>query len=229
MTDLTILYYTDSTLPGPFAEAVRKHLAICAEKAGGIPIISVSQQPLKFGESICVGQVGRSYRNILWQIERGAVETTPQYVALCEHDVLYSPEHFALRPPAGGVVFDQNRHRALIDAAMYSLCRGGRSMQLVIADREVLLANLRAKIQRCSTDDDLHGCFEPGKGEDRLGIAPVLYEMRSAEGPGILDICNHGGNWGLRKRQTGHLAEKLAPWGTIAQLCERYHIAGKAA
>ncbi len=229
MTDLTIIYYTDSSLPGPFAAAVREHLASSAEKAGGIHLVSVSQEPLRFGQSICVGPIGRSYRNILWQIERGVSETRTSFVALCEHDVLYSAEHFALRPPAGGVVFDQNRHRALIDSGMYSLCRGGRSMQLVIADRETLLANLRAKLQRCSTDDELHGCFEPGKGEDRLGIDPVPWELRPAEGPGILDICNHGGNWGLRKRQTGQLAEKLAPWGTIAQLCERYHIAGKAA
>lgn len=224
MTDLTILYYTDNSLPDAFASAVRRHLAVCADQAGGVPILCVSQEPLRFGQSICVGRIGRSYRNILWQIERGASETRTPFVALCEHDVLYSAEHFALRPPAGGVVFDQNRHRALIDAGVYSLCRGGRSMQLVIADREALVADLRAKLQRCATDDELHGCFEPGKGEDRLGIAPVPWDLRPAEGPGILDLCNHGGNWAPRKRQTGHWTARLAPWGTIAELCERYHI-----
>jgi hypothetical protein len=227
--DLSIVYYTDNSLPEPFADAVRQHLSASAKTAGGIPIVTVSQIPLHFGQGICVGRIGRSYRSILWQIVKGAEETHTPFVALCEHDVLYSPEHFALRPPAGGVVFDQNRHRALIDRGMYSVYRGGRSMQLVIADRQALVANLRAKLELCPTDDALHGCFEPGKGEDRLGIAAIPWELRPAEGLGILDVVNHGGNFAPRKRHSGILQERLHPWGTIADLCERYAIPGKAA
>jgi hypothetical protein len=229
MTDLTIIYYTDGSLPEGFAKAVRDHLAASARAAGGIPIVAVSQAPLHFGQGICVGRIGRSYRSILWQILKGAEETHTTFVSLCEHDVLYPPEHFVLRPPAGGVVFDQNRHRALIDCGFYSINRGGRSMQLVIADREVLVENLRAKLRLCGTDDALHNCFEPGKGEDRLGIAAVPYEMRPAEGPGILDIVNHGGNFAPRKRHSGTLQDKLTPWGTIDQLCGRYSIPGRMA
>jgi len=48
-----IIYYTDSKLDPRLANAVRKRIA---KYIGPIPIISVSQEPLKFGQNICVGE-----------------------------------------------------------------------------------------------------------------------------------------------------------------------------
>lgn len=228
MDDLTIIYYTDSQLDDAFAEAVRRHLAKSAKAAGGIPVVSVSQKPLKFGQSICVGPIGRSYRSILFQILTGIQATHTPFIALCEHDVIYPPEHFSLRPPADGVVFDQNRHRALIDAGLYSVNRGGRSMQLVIADREALIRDLAAKLTHCTFDEDFHEAFEPGKGEHRIGIARMTVAMEPAAGPGIVDCCNHGHNYAPRKRRSGMLVDRIEPWGTVAQLCEKFEIPREA-
>lgn len=230
MTDLTIIYYTDNSLPRQFAGAVRGSLRASAELAGGVPIVSVSHEPISFGQNICVGPIGRSYRSILFQILRGAAATRTPFVALCEHDVLYCPQHFALRPRSAPVLFDQNRHRALIDAGLFSPDRGGRSMQLVIADRQTLIVDVTAKLRICGTRDaDFHKCFEPGKGHDRhRGIPRIDYEMPACDGPGILDLCNHGGNYAPRKRRSGRLVERLAPWGTIAELCRRVGLDRKA-
>lgn len=224
LNDLTILYYTDNTLPSAFAHEVRAHLQASAQAAGCIPIVSVSQRPLEFARNICVGAIGRSYRSIIRQIHDGCYVARTQFVALCEHDVLYPPEHFALRPQDAPVVFDQNRHRALMNFGVFSLNRGGRSMQLVIAERRVLIRDFAAKLARCGTDADWHDCLEPGKGAEKLGIDPVQCEMAPATGPGILDICNHGGNYAPRKRRSGRLVDALAGWGTIAALARRFHI-----
>ncbi len=228
MTDLTILYYTDSSLPSRFAAAVRAHLVASAGKAGSIPIVSVSQRPLDFGLNVCLGDIGRSYRSILRQIAAGCLACETEFVALCEHDVLYPPEHFFLRPVKGEVVFDQNRHRALMDCRRFSVDRGGRSMQLVIAERAVLLTDAVAKLVRCFRDEDFHDAFEPGKGSETLGIAKIEYEMLAAPGPGILDLVNHGGNYAPCKRHSGRLVKRLDPWGTVEDVMATYFIGGKA-
>jgi len=227
MNDLTILYYSDNSLPDAFAAAVRGTLATAAEIGGGIPIVSVTQKPIQFGYNFLHNPVERSYRAILEQIRTGCWVCGTEFVALCEHDVIYPPEHFTLRPvPGYDVVFDQNRHRALLDRGVYTPNVGGRSMQLVIARRTALIGDLNRKLIGLGRHDaDFHGCFEPGKGDVARGIPPLDYERQWAGGPGILDLCNHGGNYAPRKpAHPDRDVTTLAPWGAIAELAERYHI-----
>jgi hypothetical protein len=226
--DLTIVYYTDNSLPSRFAAAVRERLLWSAQKAGHIPIVSISQRPIEFGVNVCLAEIGRSYRSILRQIAVGCLACETEFVALCEHDVLYPPEHFFLRPHMGEVVFDQNRHRALIDCQRFSPDRGGRSMQLVIAQREALLQDMVAKLLRCRRDEDFHGCFEPGKGCEELGIGCIDTELKTAPGPGILDLVNHGGNYAPAKRHSGKLVKRMDPWGTVQEVMQKFYIPGKA-
>lgn len=230
MNDLTIIYYTDNSLPADFAEAVRGHLHNSADKAGQIPIVSVSQQSLSFGRNICVGEIGRSYRNIIEQICTGLEAAATPYVALCEHDVIYPPEHFALRPTAAdeAVVFDQNRCRCMVDSYLWGLWRGGRSMQLVIGNREMLLENFRGKLTVCQENKDWRHAFEPGKGESKHGLPPLLWSYQYSTGAPIIEVCNHGGNYGPPKRQSGTLVETLEPWGKVKTFMRQFHIPAPA-
>jgi glycosyltransferase involved in cell wall biosynthesis len=218
--DITIVYYTDSQLDTAFAEAVRAHLA---QSAGEIPIISVSQQELSFGFNICVGAIGRSLRSIITQILAGARAATTPYVALCEHDVLYPASHFRLRPAAGGVVFDQHRHRALAREGTFTLNHGGRSMCLVIADRAALIASCAGKLTALGDDKDWAKKFEPSKGEVELSLAPVGYEMLRGADP-IIEIVNHGRNYG-KTRPSGRAPQKRLPDGrAMAEIVRAYHV-----
>lgn len=232
MNDLTILYYSDNSLPQAFAAAVRDTLATSAQRVGGIPIVSVTPTPIPFGRNFLCNPMPRSYRTILEQIRLGCWGCGTEYVALCEHDVLYPPEHFTLRPlPGYDVVLDQNRHRALLDRGVYTPNVGGRSMQLVIARRVALVGDLNRKLRVLGTDDaEFHGCFEPGKGDIKRGIPPLDYYKASVPGIGILDLCNHGGNYAPRKpAHPGRDVKTLAPWGTIEDLTRNFHIPRKEA
>jgi len=63
-----------------------------------LPIISVSQKPLDFGDNLCVGDVGCSYLNEYRQILLGAERATTEYVFTVESDCLYPPGFFDFEP-----------------------------------------------------------------------------------------------------------------------------------
>jgi hypothetical protein len=106
MNDLTLLYYTANVLSERPAENIRKYLLNVTR--GEIPIVSVSQEPLKFGINICVGKIGRTYYNCYLQILTGAEEVKTKYVACVEDDTLYSMEHFNHRPFPDTFAFNGN-------------------------------------------------------------------------------------------------------------------------
>jgi len=94
--------YTDNSLDERIAQLCRDHLVVASQ---GKPIISVSQKPLKLGTNLCMGDIGRSHLSMYSQILAGVEKANTKYVALVEHDVLYSPEHFEWIPPKDDVFF----------------------------------------------------------------------------------------------------------------------------
>ena len=99
MTNKVIIYYTDNNLNMNIANACRKQLSLAA---GDIPIICVSQKPVKFGINMVVGELNRSRHSIFKQILAGMVEAwkrfRPETVCLAEHDVLYPEKWFDSYP-----------------------------------------------------------------------------------------------------------------------------------
>ena len=96
----TILYYTHNRENPSFEQKIMDNIK---EKAGDIPIISISHKPIEMGNNICVGDVGLSYRNEWRQILIGAKETNSQFLIFCESDVLYPQEYFDFTPPKDGI------------------------------------------------------------------------------------------------------------------------------
>jgi len=96
MGDLTCIYYTSNREDGAFEEKIRASLL---EVLGDVPLISVSQKPMDFGENICVGDVGVSNQNAHRQFQVGAQAAKTKYVCAAEADFLYPPEYFQFIPP----------------------------------------------------------------------------------------------------------------------------------
>ena len=96
MKDLyTIIYYTSNREDEAFESKVRKRLL---EVSGDIPIISVSQKPIRFGKNICVGEIGACDANLFRQIQVGCEAATTPFVISAEADCLYPPEYFQFTP-----------------------------------------------------------------------------------------------------------------------------------
>ena len=88
---LTVIYYTSNREDENFERKIRARLL---KTIGDIPLISVSQKPIKFGKNICVGDVGVSNQNAFRQLQIGAMEAKTPFVASAEADCLYPREYF---------------------------------------------------------------------------------------------------------------------------------------
>jgi hypothetical protein len=93
--DLTVIYYTSNRERPEFEAKIRTSLL---EVIGDLPLISVSQKPLDFGENICVGDVGVSTHNVFRQFQVGAKAAKTKFVIAAEADCLYPKEYFEFVP-----------------------------------------------------------------------------------------------------------------------------------
>ena len=91
----TIIYYTANREEERFEQVIREHILRAAD---GLPIISVSQKPIDFGQNICVGNVGISNQNAHRQFQIGCQSATSEFIHSAESDTLYPPEYFQFIP-----------------------------------------------------------------------------------------------------------------------------------
>jgi hypothetical protein len=236
-----IIYYTDNNLQWPLALKCRK---VLLQNSNGIPIISVSQKPVVhpagFGKNICMGRLGRSYINIYLQILAGLESTDADIVYLCEHDVLYTKEHFEL-VPSGGDFFYYNTNHWFLDWSDKSKRKGMYfppsksrfALSQLVSNRQPLIDNLKERVEALKSGLDIRrkiaGTFEPGvidwacfvddKGNVR-GLKYVCeYEQTcmtfKTDLPNI-DIRNGQNFTGFRRAKESLATYDLAPWGRFS-------------
>jgi len=174
----TIIYLTDNTLDPVLAIKCREKLL---EVAGDNPIISVSQVPIELGTNICVGQIGRSWMSLLKQLMAGLEAAETKYIAIAEHDCLYTPEHFNWIPPRDDV-FYYNKNHWLVEwdsnhpelRGMYSR-RWNRhnALSQLVCSRELLIACEKEKLTliemgKDKTSKAILRSGEPGTINERI-------------------------------------------------------------
>jgi hypothetical protein len=140
-----IVYYTDSQLDERLAEAVRTVLRV---SCGGIPIISVSQQPLDFGRNVCVGELPRERRSMYYQILEG-LRAVPRgmVVNLCEHDVFYQPTHFDKLPDSRTrAYFNRSRFYYSHNCDTFLQARGRMALSQGVAYRKVWVDHAKKRL-----------------------------------------------------------------------------------
>lgn len=96
MADLSILYLTDNALDQKVRDVCIHYLYAAAKD---LPIISASQGPCNVGKNVDLGPLGRSGLNMYKQVLAGLDLIDTKWVAIAEHDCVYSAEHFEFRPP----------------------------------------------------------------------------------------------------------------------------------
>lgn len=227
VSDLSVLYYTASRDNDQrFTDRVRTHLAT---SAAGHPIVSVSQRPLTFGANVCVGEIGASHYNVYWQILVGARAARTEYVACCEDDCLYTPEHFRLRPADDTIAYNRNRWwiEQWKPSARFRF-RDRIGMWTAIAPRELLVRSLEARF--ALYPDPLSVPYnrwcEPGRRDERLGVPKCAIERPSSEVP-ILTFNHRSSLGGMRRSVPGEIVrDSFDSWGTAAALWRAFVLAG---
>ena len=182
-----------------FFKRVQEELTIAAE---GKPIISVSQKPINFGNNICVGDVGRSHHSLFSQVLQGACAAETKYVALAEHDCLYTPEHFNWIPPDCEYFYYNVNHWFVQwgnkREGEYSYMRR-RAMSQLVCDRELLVRALKEKVHMLETGFEIAkgqpGACEPGVCDDREAFVKAkdawiekIYLEKCKDNPGYKDV-----------------------------------------
>jgi len=172
--DTTIIYYTDNTLEKHFEEKVQDYLINASD---GKKIISVSQKPMSFGDNICVGDIGRSHHSLFYQTLIGAEAAKTRYIALAEHDCLYTKEHFNWIPPSDNI-FYYNVNQWLVQwnnkiAGQYSYFRR-KCMSQLICNRELYIHAVKDRLILLENGYIIKkgklGACEPGVCDNRVAF-----------------------------------------------------------
>ena len=195
VSNITILYYTANTIEKGMEYSVLRNL-----RGLGLPIVSISQEPMSdLGKNIVVPKK-RSLENIYKQVLIGAKAATTKYVALCEDDCLYTLDHFKYRPTKD-FAYNLNRWNLHLEEKVYSYWDRVVLSQC-IANREALIKCLEATPGRN---------HEPGRKKDGYE-----YETFKTKQPNIV-FCQPSTSTGRRRKLIGKDAEprtEIKPWGT---------------
>ncbi len=242
-----IIYYTDNSLDEHYPELARQVRRRLVQAADGIEIVCVSQKPLNFGDKqICVGDIGQSHLSICKQILIGIEATTADTIYLAEHDVLYSPSHFATTLHTDKkVVYNSNIWWCQYDWQKHGLFSSSASnrklLSQAIAHRDVFIDSMKFRIAMFESGLTYpkrpRGLGEPGENDAVLvekvieqsrakGIDPAPFsnskqyehDMYKATYPNI-DIRHRHNFTGLRYSR--HDETRILPyWGTLKQAIE---------
>ena len=186
-----------------FATNIRTALLLTAIDKG-MSIISISQKPIEFGQNICVGDIGISVYNIYKQILIGAKEAKTKYVACCEDDTIYVPDHFEYKPPDD--TFCYNVNHLGVDPNYGFIFRNRMNMCMCVAPRDLMVETLELRFKKYSDFmDNAHcaGFSEPGRHEQYLGLPEVKRQGFKTKIPSL--TWNHRpSQGGMRKVLPNH-------------------------
>lgn len=186
---ITAVYYTANTISDHFARGTRKYLL---DALGDLPLISVSKKPIDFGENI-VTDIPSSHFNIYRQALVGAKAAKTPYIALCEDDVLYSPEHFKYRPSPGKFAYNLGAWSLFTwsDPPMFTH-KGTvrRNLNSLICERELFIEAMEERFARWDHNLEKKRLkdvwAEPGKYERQLGVTVRESEEFYTNPPNII-------------------------------------------
>lgn len=144
--DRTIIYTTNNNLDEKLFSICQKELI---KAAGDIPIISVSQKPIALGKNVCVGELPYNHLSMFKQLTIGVLLAETEYIVVCEHDCLYTPEHLNWTPLQKDTFYYNHNHWLLQwdgeHKGLYSHKRR-RVLSQCIAGRDIMRQALMERV-----------------------------------------------------------------------------------
>jgi len=138
-----IVYYTDNHLEEHVMKACQKQL----EKAE-LPIVSISHKPIDFGQNMVL-PLTRSALAMFRQILAGLERSVADIIFLCEHDILYTPEHFKFTPPDKNTYYYNEHVWFLRLSDGHALRYNARQLSGLCAYRVPLVIHYRERVKVC--------------------------------------------------------------------------------
>lgn len=192
---------------------------------GDAPIISVSHKPMNFGKNTVV-DLPRHHLSIYKQALIGAKQAETKYIALCEDDVLYSPEHFKYRAQPGKFAYNLS-HWGIYTwqkEPVFSW-KGRRNLGQLICERDLFIETMEERFAKHGDDVDLSIWAEPSKYERHLGVTPREAEEFWTNPPNIMfshETALSYDNLGTRKKLGELRAVEIPFWGKASDIRRMY-------
>ena len=145
-----IVYYTDNRLDEEIMSTCQTQLR---KAAGDIPIITVSLDPIDFGDEHIILNEKRGYLTMFKQILAGIEKAEADVVFFAEHDVLYHPSHFEFLPASDKeYYYNQNVWKVRVEDghALHYLCNQTSGL---CAHRKLLLNHYKERVKRVEGTD----------------------------------------------------------------------------
>lgn len=187
----TVIYITDNNLDERIDVLCKKNIL---ESIGDLPLISVSQKPIDFGRNICVGKLPRSSLSINIQIMKALEIIETEYIAIAEHDCLYTNEHFSFTP-SNKDVFYYNENVWVLQVyskdfsqynGMFSFFKHRKANSQVVCGTEIMKKAVADKIEMMSDPAWLRKYPSGRIGE--AGAMDYNHAMRLAKGDSVTHI-----------------------------------------
>jgi glycosyltransferase involved in cell wall biosynthesis len=152
-----IVYYSDNRIDPELAKKVQESI-----KLSGLPIVSVSLKPLDFGTNIVL-DAERGYLTMFRQMLKGIEAMKTDILFFCEHDVIYTREHFDFIPPEKDK-FYYNKNSWMIRQkdgfAVYWDCK---KVSQICVYRDLALRHYTERVRRVEAEGFTRRMgFEPG-------------------------------------------------------------------
>lgn len=184
-----LLYYTDNRLDEKLMKICQKQLK---KAAGDKKIVSVSLQPIDFGQNIVL-PLERGYLTMFKQILAGLEALDTDIVYFCEHDVLYHKSHFAFIPPQKNIYYYNNNYWFLRLVDGFALHYDVSPLSSLCAYRDILINHYKERIAMVEKEGFSYRIgFEPFTHRRIKWNSWYNFELRVSKKPNI-DI-KHGKN-----------------------------------
>lgn len=224
MNDLTILYYTANEIPEEFANRVRQTLISAAR---GIPIISLSREPIEFGQNLVFSNP-RSHINMYRKLLVGAKTAKTKYIAFAEDDTLYVKEHFQYRPTFETFAYNISFWGIYTwsDPPIFSY-KGRRNMSGLICERELFIMAMEERFAVWTDEKKIDNAIwaEPGKYEAQLGVTIRQTEEFYTNPANVMFSHEKGLSFhtiGNKKRLGELRAIEIPHWGRADKVIQFY-------
>ena len=226
MQDLTVIYLTANMISEYFMNNMWKQLKDAAKDT---EIITVSKASMLTGYKNIATLGNRSHVGIYRDALLGVKEAKTKYIAICEDDVLYSPEHFKHRPKNSGF-FAYNVACWSIytwsKPPIYSYS-GRRNFGQLICERDLFIEAFEERFAKYPDESKIDNRVwaEPGKYESQLGVTPRDTEIFYSDPSNIMFTHPEGlsmNTLGMKKRLAPIRAWDIPYWGRADKIVKMY-------
>jgi hypothetical protein len=210
-----IVWYTGNRVDPLLTSAVQNQL-----QRSGLPIVSVSLQPIPFGDQNAVLSLGYGIPTMFKQILAGIEVSDADVIFLCEDDMIYHQSHFEFMPGEDTFWYNENDWKVRVPdgQALFYICK---QTGFCCANRRLLLEHYRTRVARVEAEGfRRYNGFEPGTHRSPRGYCNYGAKAWMSPTPN-LDI-RHQQNltWSRwrkdqfrREPQQWQMADSVPGWG----------------